>query len=119
AVEADVGRGVARDDGARRVLGQRGAQRRQLVLDVPAVGRADLLLVVIAARRIRQGAAAVVLRLGNLIVRVKRFAGFLHGRSTLRTNRERVKWLALGDPFVADRANVVAIEAIIDSAIDM
>ena len=65
AVERHVGRGVAREDGARGVARQRRAQRRQLVLDVPAVGRADLLLVVVAARRVRQRAAAVVLGSGS------------------------------------------------------
>src|SRR5262249_24062504 len=83
-VEGNVGRGVARQDGARGIARQRRAQRRQFVLDVPAVRRTDALLVVVAARRIRQSPAAVVLRLGDLIVGIERVAVLFHGGRTLR-----------------------------------
>ena len=76
AVERHVGRGVAREDGARGIARQRRAQRRQLVvfrrlarcLGLPAVGRADALLAVVAARLVGQRAAAVMHRLGDRIV---------------------------------------------------
>src|SRR5580692_3844862 len=73
-IERHVGRGVAREDGARGVLGERGAQGRQLVLDVPAIGGADHLFVVEAARRVRQGPAPVMLRLRDLVVWIEMLA---------------------------------------------
>ena len=59
---------------SRITLGAQG-RRREIVVDVPAVGRADLLLVVVAARRVRQRAAALALRLGDRVVGVERLAG--------------------------------------------
>ncbi len=106
AVEGDVGRGVARDDGARGVVRQRRAQRRQLVLveDVPAVGRTDLLLVVEAARRVAERAAAVVLRLGDLIVGIvgwngRRMIGRLLEQigTSQAIDSDRIDWLSVRD----------------------
>ena len=73
AVEADVGRGVARDDGARGVARQRRAQRRQFLIvhrvdrgfGLPAIGRANAPLAVEAARtrsKARRGRDARVRR---------------------------------------------------------
>ena len=99
AVEADVGRGVARDDGARGVARQCRAQRRQFLIirridrgfGLPAVGRANASLAVETARLVRERAAAAMHGFGDRIVGIVGRNGRPHDGSTVRTNSERVK----------------------------